>query len=445
MAQELFGTPKSEPSMVSKIGAVLGGFGAGVQGKGQEYLTGIQERRAEEEKKRLAAMVKDAKQAYDFLNRCDVNNAMSLIQDRVQMIGELGGDPSDTARIGAMIASGSTEEAKNQLETFLRPFMPTEVIKANEITDSGQIMRRNPLTGEITAEDVAGFRRSATEPSTVQALRYRATQAGLEEGTPEYQEFMRSGGGGSMEGSSGITKYKNGVAVQYLGAGMTRVLDPIRAEITDPTEKQNVIEAAIASGPAEAGAIATATETAKGNVARGQEVIDSGRSAAQAIPAIKSSLVLLDRIATGGVAGLGLRIRRALGGENADEGELAYNLRKQVLQQLKPTFGAAFTAREGDLLREIEASESRSTEANVRLLSNLLEALQLDAEIGRSRALGMEDTPTVREIDSYLNAQLGANASGIFNEIYQEQNPPEASGGGRVRIRVDAQGNVVNE
>jgi hypothetical protein len=86
--------------------------------------------------------------------------------------------------------------------------------------------------------------------------------------------------------------------------------------------------------------------------------------------------------------------------------ELAYNLRKQVLEQLKPTFGNAFTAREGDLLREIEASESRKTEANVRLLTNLLEALQLDAEIGRTRALGMEDTPTVREIDSYLNAQL---------------------------------------
>jgi hypothetical protein len=97
------------------------------------------------------------------------------------------------------------------------------------------------------------------------------------------------------------------------------------------------------------------------------------------------------------------------------------------------------------LLREIEASESRSTEANVRLLTNLLEALQLDAEIGRTRALGMEDTPTVREIDSYLNAQLGANASGIFNEIYQEQNPSSATGGTRTRIKVDAQGNVINE
>lgn len=164
MAQELFGTPKSEPSMVSKIGAVLGGFGAGVQGKGQEYLTGIQERRAEEEKKRLAAMVKDAKQTYDFLNRGDVNNAMSLIQDRVQMIGELGGDPSDTARIGSMLQSGRIAEAQNELRGFLRPFMPTEAIKASELTDSGQRVTRDPLTGQVSAEDVAGFRAKPEDP-----------------------------------------------------------------------------------------------------------------------------------------------------------------------------------------------------------------------------------------------------------------------------------------
>ena len=164
MAQELFGTPKSKPSMVSKIGAVLGGFGAGVQGKGQEYLTGIQERRAEEEKKRLAAMVKDAKQTYDFLNRGDVNNAMSLIQDRVQMIGELGGDPSDTARIGSMLQSGRIAEAQNELRGFLRPFMPTEAIKASELTDSGQRVTRDPLTGQVSAEDVAGFRAKPEDP-----------------------------------------------------------------------------------------------------------------------------------------------------------------------------------------------------------------------------------------------------------------------------------------
>ena len=133
MANELFGTPKQERSTMSRIGAALGGFGAGVQGKGQEYLAGLQERRVDEEKKRLAAMVKDAKQAYDFINRGDVNNAMSLIQDRVQMINELGGDPSDTARIGSMLQSGRIAEAQNELRGFLRPFMPTEAIKASEL------------------------------------------------------------------------------------------------------------------------------------------------------------------------------------------------------------------------------------------------------------------------------------------------------------------------
>ena len=369
-------------------------------------------KREEERKKTL---FQDAATARQYFDRGDFCSIADIARDRLEILTPMGVNTrdsqqmlqlADAARAGDFTA---IKGLKDQLDTIY------SVGSLYKVYGDGQT------------------------PSTVQTLKFRAQQAGLVEGTPEYQEFMRSGGGGSMEGSSGITKYKNGVAVQYLGAGRTRVLDPIKGEITDPTEKQKVIEAAIASGPAEAGAIATATETAKGNVARGQEVIDSGRSAAQSIPQIKASLVLLDRIATGGVAGLGLRIRRALGGESADEGELAYNLRKQVLQQLKPTFGAAFTAREGDLLREIEASESRSTEANVTLLSNLLEALQLDAEIGRSRALGMEDTPTVREIDSYLNAQLGANASGIFNEIYQEQNPPEASGGSLPMITTQAQ------
>jgi len=370
-----------------------------------------QAKREEERKKTLFQDVATAKQYFD---RGDFGSIADIARDRLEILTPMGVNTRDSQQM-------------LQLADAARSGDPTAIKNLKDQLDT--------IYSVGSLYNVYG---DSQTPSTVQALKFRAQQAGLVEGTPEYQEFMRSGGGGSMEGSSGITKYKNGVAVQYLGAGRTRVLDPIRGEITDPTEKQRVIEEAIASGPAEAGAVAAATETAKGNVQRGQEVIDSGRSAAQSIPAIKSSLVLLDRIATGGVAGLGLRLRRALGGESADEGELAYNLRKQVLQQLKPTFGAAFTAREGDLLREIEASESRSTEANVRLLTNLLEALQLDAEIGRTRALGMEDTPTVREIDSYLNAQLGANASGIFNEIYQEQNPSSASGGSLPMITTQA-------
>ena len=167
MANELFGTPTQERSTLSRIGAALGGFGAGVQGKGQAYLADLQTRKEDEEKKRLTAMVKDAKQTYDFLNRGDVNNAMSLIQDRVQMIGELGGDPSDTARIGSMLQSGRIAEAQNELRGFLRPFMPTEAIKASELTDSGQRVSFDPLTQTTQATDVSGFRAAPPKGPTV--------------------------------------------------------------------------------------------------------------------------------------------------------------------------------------------------------------------------------------------------------------------------------------
>lgn len=167
MANELFGTPTQERSTLSRIGAALGGFGAGVQGKGQAYLADLQTRKEDEEKKRLTAMVKDAKQTYDFLNRGDVNNAMSLIQDRVQMIGELGGDPSDTARIGSMLESGRIAEAQNELRGFLRPFMPTEAIKASELTDSGQRVSFDPLTQTTQATDVSGFRAAPPKGPTV--------------------------------------------------------------------------------------------------------------------------------------------------------------------------------------------------------------------------------------------------------------------------------------
>ena len=184
MAQELFGTPTTEPSMISKIGGVLGGFGAGVQGKGQAYLADLQTRKEDEEKKRLAAMVKDAKQTYDFLNRGDVNNAMSLIQDRVQMIGELGGDPSDTARIGSMLQSGRIAEAQNELRGFLRPFMPTEAIKASELTPTGQRVSFDPLSGQATAEDVTGFRGEPTPQGYRAVTSEERTTYQIPEGVP---------------------------------------------------------------------------------------------------------------------------------------------------------------------------------------------------------------------------------------------------------------------
>lgn len=255
-------------------------------------------------------------------------------------------------------------------------------------------------------------------PQTFRALEMRAGASGLVPGTGSYREFMRSGGGSSLEGSSGIQKYINGTAVQYLpGEADPRVIVPGRGVITDPVEIEKVMAEAISSGPAEAGA----TAAAQANVVRSQKIITDSLDAAKSVPNLKASLVLLNGIVdTGGFAGIGLRLRNTLGIGSGDEAELAYNLRKNVLQALKPTFGAAFTAREGDLLREIEASEDKSTEGNIRLLNNLLKAIEIDVEMGRARAIEQGDSATVRDLDAFMSAQLGANSTGLFNAIYQD-------------------------
>ena len=413
-----------QQSKLQKFGEMLGGFGAGVQGKGPEYIAAIQERRADEEKKRLAAMVKDAKTAYDFINRGDVNNAMSLIQDRVQMINELGGDPSDTARIGSMLQSGRIAEAQNELRGFLRPFMPIETVKAADVID-GQRIITDPLTGETRAEPIEGFTRdtASTSPASFRALQLQAEAAGIPEGSEEYQNFMRYGGASGQVGGSGSIRYNNGTVVQYLGSGRIKVLDPIQGEITDPAAKEEALKLAIASKPAEAGAIAAAQEQAKGQEGRAQGIINQGQAAADSTAVLRRSLALLDRVQTGGFNRVALATRKLFGVEGADEGELSANLGKAVLSQLRATFGAAFTAKEGESLKEIEAGFGSSVDTNKRLLNNALAIAENSAQKAIRRAELRGDYETADEIE----AALQFNLADIEAE-FAEQEPPAVQG-----------------
>ena len=79
-------------------------------------------------------------------------------------------------------------------------------------------------------------------------------------------------------------------------------------------------------------------------------------------------------------------------------------MRKNVLQQLKPTFGAAFTAREGEMLTEIEANETQSTASNIALLEDLLAYSRLDIDRAklRGRQMGQSGESAIQDIDGYL-------------------------------------------
>lgn len=370
-------------------------------------------KREEERKKTL---FQDAATARQYFDQGDFGSIADIARDRLEILTPMGVNTRDSQQmlqLADAARSGDTtaiKGLKDQLDTIY------SVGNLYKVYGDGQT------------------------PSTVQTLKFRAQQAGLVEGTPEYQEFMRSGGGGSMEGSSGITKYKNGVAVQYLGAGRTRVLDPIRGEITDPTDKQTVIEAAIASGPAEAGAIAAARTQGTEQEGRAQNIITEGLAAADSTAVIRRSLELLDRVETGGFNRVALASKKLFGVEGADEGELSANLGKAVLAQLRQTFGAAFTAQEGESLKAIEAGFSSSVETNKRLLNNALTIAERSAQRAIRRAEIRGDYETSDEIAASLDFNLSE-----IEAAFAEPNPSSASGGTRTRIRVDAQGNVINE
>jgi len=337
------------------------------------------------------SLAKDYFTAYAMAENEDYQGFMDLMQDRLQLERKLGLDSSSTLEI--------MQDAQGP--DGLASVMPY-------------------LKSTIDASFAAGYLTPASVlqnvPASYRALQLRADEAGLPIGSAERAEFMRSGGTDYNRGGIGLERWANGTAIQYLPDGNTRVIDRSGRIITDPAEKLQVLELAYASGPAEAAAEATQVA----NVNRSQEIITNSLDSAKTVPNIKASLVLLNGvIETGGFSGISLRLKNSLGIGSGDEAELAYNLRKSVLEQLRPTFGAAFTEREGALLREIEASETKSTEGNIRLLEKLLAAVELDVEMGRARAMDQQDTSTVRDLDTFMNAQLGANSTGLFNEIYQ--------------------------
>lgn len=148
------------------------------------------------------------------------------------------------------------------------------------------------------------------------------------------------------------------------------------------------------------------TEVGKGNTKRLQAFADNGVEAADSVANLKRSIALLDDVETGGFQGLQIRAKQLFGIEGADEGELSANLGKAVLAQLKPIFGAAFTAAEGERLERIEARLGANTETNKRLLGEALRVAERAAKRGIASAEKLGDDFTANEIRESLATEI---------------------------------------
>ena len=145
----------------------------------------------------------------------------------------------------------------------------------------------------------------------------------------------------------------------------------------------------------------------KGSAARAQGFIDSGIEAADSLGNIARMTELLDSVETGGYDAAALRAKQIFGLESADEAELSAGLGKSILAQLKPIFGAAFTAQEGERLERIEAGFGKSTAGNRRLLGEVRKITERAARRGLKAAKSQGDSFTVSEIEGILEGLKG--------------------------------------
>tara|TARA_R110002126_G_scaffold224751_2_gene369646 strand:- start:1770 stop:2978 length:1209 start_codon:yes stop_codon:yes gene_type:complete len=220
--------------------------------------------------------------------------------------------------------------------------------------------------------------------------------------------------------------YDNGTVASVLKGGGIQVTDPSGNVVTGNDARAVVKRANAAARKSREDKARLEVDTAKSKaragdlVAREKADIQMGLDAAQVVPIFRRAEQLLDRVETGNIESMKLAAKKFFNIEGGDAVELQNNLGQQILKQLKPIFGSQFTAREGDWLKEMEASFGRNTIVNRRLVRQGLDLASERAKIGINAADSSNDLRTVDTINGWLNWEY-KDRTAAEDEITLEQ------------------------
>jgi len=315
----------------------------------------------------------DARKVRIMMEAGDIPSALSVMKSRAENVTRLGGDNSDTLGIIDMVESGDVAGALSKLRVgeqvgvslgYLQSTEPDElqqlkIAQARQALEKGELDLGRLRSGESVQQKTANIRD------------YEKFQALLESDPEKAMQFGRK-------------------------AGFIGETEQEKADIS-------VDEA-------------TRKAVAKANTARRQGFINSGIEAADGAANMNRALSLLDSIDTGGFDNVALKAKQIFGVEGADEGELSSLMGKAVLAQLKPIFGAAFTAAEGERLEALEARFGRSPETNKRLIENALKIIDRAARRGVAAAEDQGDYFTADEIKNSLALNLEDKLEGNLDK-----------------------------
>jgi len=158
-----FEVSKKAPSTMDRIANALQGFGAGVQGRGGEFLRNQELQRQELSDERKRAAAEDLIRVKELINAKDLKGVQALGQERLGYINQLGGDPSDTEQLIVLAQQAETDPVAYQrllaevnsglrsAESFGIIKLPTTVERYEAVRDrdGNVIAQKNITTGQV--------------------------------------------------------------------------------------------------------------------------------------------------------------------------------------------------------------------------------------------------------------------------------------------------------
>ena len=299
------------------------------------------QREAFQKQQHSQALAEDVRAMNIMAFQGDVDGVAGILESRVNTLRQQGGDPTESLTALNMIRSGDPQKIGNAF---------ADLAQAEQIAVANGVLE--PITGQRGKEGLA---------------------------------------------SAKTMIYDNGTVLQALPGGGSVVYGPRGTELRGD-DRAAALQTARSEQITHAGALAGSKASGSGAAARGQEIINFGYDAAKAMPTLKRAIQLLDLVDTGGYDAAAVRAKQLFGVESANEAELSNSLGKAVLSQLRATFGAQFTEREGAKLDRIEANFGKSTAGNKRLLQQVLTMSEKYVDAAISRAASSGDYATVEEL-----------------------------------------------
>jgi len=132
-----------------RIGQQVLGFGEGYQGRGQQFLEGLEDKRKE-------ALVTDAFTVMNQMTNQDYAGARSVLINRLEAIKNLGGDPSDTDRVLYKLEAGDYNGVYNDTKSVVDMAIQTGKFGAGL---PAEIRAFNTMTQGLTQDEIDHARR----------------------------------------------------------------------------------------------------------------------------------------------------------------------------------------------------------------------------------------------------------------------------------------------